>query len=99
MKAVKVQYTVREDYVEQNKANIRKVMERLRLEPIIGMMYSSFTLADGNTFVHINIAKDEATMAMLSEVAEFGTFRKELKESGTLAPPTSEDLNLVGANF
>ena len=30
MKAVKVQYKVQEDYVEQNKSNIRAVMDALK---------------------------------------------------------------------
>ena len=37
MKAVKVQYTVRTEYVNQNKANIRKVMDKLKSNPIEGL--------------------------------------------------------------
>ena len=49
MKAVKVTYTVKPEYVDQNKANIRKVMEAIRSNPIPGMRYASFTLDDGRT--------------------------------------------------
>lgn len=99
MKAVKVRYTVKPEYVEQNKANIRKVMETLKSQPIEGMLYSSYTLEDGQTFIHINLAKDEATMAKLSEVQEFNDFRKALKESEPITAPESTKLNLVGAGF
>ncbi len=100
MKAVKVQYTVRPEYVETNKENIRKVMNKLRSNPIEGMNYSSFLLDDGQTFVHINMARDEETLARLqSEVPEFNEFRSALKESQPLSPPKSENLNLVGAGF
>ena len=99
MKAVKVEYTVRPEFVEQNKANIRKVMDKLRQFPIEGMMYSSYTKDDGQTFVHINIAKDEATISKLNEVSEFGEFRKALKESNPLSPPKSTNLNSVAAGF
>ncbi len=99
MKAVKVQYTVKPDYVATNKANISRIMERLRNDPIEGMHYASFTLEDGQTFVHINLSKDDATMAKLSEVVEFQEFRQALKASEPLSPPKSEALNLVAAGF
>ena len=99
MKAVKVQYVVRPEYADQNKANIRKVMDRLKSDPIEGMLYSSYTLDDGHTFVHINIAKDEETMNKLNDVPEFGAFRKALKESGPIEPPKSTNLVPVAAGF
>lgn len=46
MKAVKVQYTVKPEYADQNKANIRKVMAALKANPIEGMLYSSYTSGD-----------------------------------------------------
>ena len=99
MKAVKVQYTVKPEYVEQNKVNIRKVMETLRANPIEGMQYASFTLDDGQTFVHINMANDQETLDKLQEVEVFNEFRIALKASGPLSPPNSENLNLVDAGF
>jgi len=100
MKAVKVQYTVKPEYVEQNKANIRKVMDALKENPIKGMLYSSYTdEADDQTFIHINIAKDGETMALLNDVEEFKAFRMALKESEPVSPPSQTSLNLVGAGF
>jgi hypothetical protein len=99
MIAVKVQYTVKPEYVDQNKANIRKVMEAIRSNPIPGMQYASFTLDDGQRFVHINMAKDQETLSKLSEVKEFGEFREALKASGPISPPQSDNLNLVDAGF
>jgi hypothetical protein len=99
MKAVKVQYMVKPEYVEQNKANIRKVMEAIRANPISGMHYASFILDDGQTFVHINMAKDQETLSRLNEVKEFGEFREALKASGPVSPPSPESLNLVDAGF
>lgn len=99
MKAVKVQYTVKPEYVEQNKANIRKVMDELLSNPIEGMQYASFTMDDGQTFVHINMANDQETMDKLQEVEVFNDFRKALKASGPISPPKSESLDLVGAGF
>lgn len=99
MKAVKVQYTVQPDFVEQNKANISKVMDTLRANPIPGMQYSSFTVGDGQTFVHVNMAADEATMAKLNDVREFQEFQTALKASQPITPPAVETMNLVAAGF
>ena len=99
MKAVKVQYTVRPDYAEQNKANIAKVMAALREKPIEGLKYAAFTKEDGQTFVHLNIAKDEGALAQFGQMAEFKAFQAALKESGPLNPPASEALSLVAAGF
>ncbi|MFX3625822.1 MAG: hypothetical protein ACN6I4_00545 [bacterium] len=99
MEAVKVQYTVKPEYAEQNKANIKKVMDKLKAKPIEGMHYASFTLDDGQTFVHINMAKDDETLSRLNDVAEFNEFRMALKASEPLSSPKSEKLNLVAAGF
>lgn len=99
MKAIKVQYTVKPEYVDQNKANIKKVMDKLKENPIEGMQYSSFTLEDSQTFVHINMAKDGETMSKLNDLQEFNDFRKALKESGLIKAPESTTLELVEAGF
>jgi len=99
MKAVKVQYVVKPEYAEQNKANIRRVMDALRNSPIAGMLYSTFILDDGQTFVHFNIARDGETMAKLNSLTEFQEFRSALKASDPVSPPTQTNLNPVGTGF
>jgi hypothetical protein len=99
MKAVKVQYTVKPEYVDQNKANIKKVMNKLKENPIEGMLYSSYTLEDGQTFIHINMARDGETMNKLNDVQEFNEFRQALKESEPIKSPESTPLELVDAGF
>jgi hypothetical protein len=99
MKAVKVEYVVQEEYAAQNKENIQRVMNRLKSNPIEGMLYSTYVLEDGVSFVHINIARDEETMAKLQEVEEFNNFRAALKASQPVQPPKQTKLELVGAGF
>ncbi len=100
MKAVKVKYTVQEDYVEENKKNIQKVMDALRANPIEGMLYSSYTDHENpNTFIHINIAKDSETMAKLNNVPEFTAFRTALKASNPISPPKQTSLDNVASAF
>jgi quinol monooxygenase YgiN len=100
MKAVKVEYTVKPKYVDQNKANIAKVMAAIKSNPIEGLYYSSFTDKDNpNTFIHINMAKDDETMSKLNGVEEFTAFRIALKGSQPISPPKQTTLNLVAAGF
>ncbi len=99
MKAVKVQYTVQPDFVDQNKDNIRNVIAELKANPIAGMQYASFTLDDGQTFVHINFARDAATLERLNGVVAFNEFQSALKASAPISPPKVEALNLVAAGF
>ncbi len=100
MKAVKVQYTVKPEYVAQNKANIQAVISALKAHPIEGMLYSTYTLEeDGQTFVHINIARDGETLSKLNDVTEFQTFRKGLKGSEPIVPPNQTKLDFVAAGF
>ncbi|WP_420602551.1 hypothetical protein [Flagellimonas sp.] len=100
MKAVKVQYTVQEHYIEENKRNIQKVMQALKDNPIEGMLYSSYTDQENpNTFIHINMAADNETMAKLNNVPEFISFRMALKASQPKSPPKQTTLDIVSASF
>lgn len=99
MKAVRVQYTVQPEYVEQNKKNIQAVMQALKAKPVDGMYYSTYQMADGVSFMHLNVAKDEETMSKLNDVAAFKQFRTELKASHPVSPPKGEDVTLVGAGW
>jgi hypothetical protein len=99
MKSVKVQYTVKAEYAETNKKNIQKVMADLREINNPGVRYSAFVLDDGKTFVHFAMYPDEETMAIVSDLPAFQSFRQQLQESGPEAPPQAEDLNLVGSAY
>jgi len=100
MKAVKVQYTVQPEFVEENKKNIQKVMSALNANPIVGMQYSSYTDDENpTTFIHINMAKDGDTMSKLNDIKEFTEFRMALKASQPVSPPKQTTLNIVGAGF
>ena len=97
MIAVRVQYQVQEDYVEQNKSNIKAIMDDLRNDPIDGMNYSTYYLGDGK-FMHLNVSHDQQTRDLLGQRASFQNFRSALKESGPLSPPESQELEIVGSS-
>lgn len=99
MKAVRVQYTVKPEYIEQNKKNIRAVMDAIKANPIEGMFYSTYQLPDGVSFMHLNFATDGETMNRLNAVEAFTAFRMALKASEPVSPPKSEELEFVGSSI
>ncbi len=99
MQAVKVQNTVKSDYIDQNKKNINAVMNFLKENPIEGMYYACYQLEDNNSFMHVNVARNQEIMSKLSDVEAFKFFRESLKASNPIKPPTAEKLDFVGAGW
>jgi hypothetical protein len=99
MKAVKVQYTVKEEFAETNKKNIGQVMSDLRKLNNPGIKYSSYVLNDGKTFVHLGIYSDETAMSVATDLDSFKKFQTALKESQPEVPPKADDLNLVASAY
>ncbi len=99
MKAMKVQYTVREEYVETNKKNIRTVMADLRAIANPGVRYSSFILEDGKTFVHLAIYDSEESVSVTTNLESFKKFQQALKSSQPEMPPKAEEMTLVASAY
>ena len=99
MIAVKVQYTVKEDYAETNQKNIQKVMADLRELNNPGIRYSAFMLDDGISFVHFAMYPDEETASNVNNLEPFQSFRGQLKQSQPEKPPKADNLSLVGAAY
>lgn len=97
MKAVKVQYTVKAEYVETNKANIQQVMADLRELNNPGIKYSAWLLDDGKTFVHLAMYPNEETLAITTNLESFKKFQQALKASRPEVPPQADNLNLVAS--
>ncbi|MEM6991987.1 MAG: hypothetical protein AAF721_15870 [Myxococcota bacterium] len=98
MYATRVRYTVNDSYVEQNKANIRKVMDEVRAKSEGGVQYNAFVEADGKTFVHIVVVRDEALKSVVPSTDAFKAFQAALKPNLEV-PPANESWSLVGATY
>ena len=97
IEVIKVEYTVQPEYVETNKANIRKVMADLRSKNVSGFKYFSQLAEDGVTFMHIAIKENADVINPLNEMESFNAFRGALKASSPVAPPKSTKHTLVGS--
>lgn len=98
MKIVKVTYTTKAEYAEQNQNNIKNVMADLQKLNHTGLNYNACLGADGKTFTHTAFFKTIEDEKVLLELPAFKTFQEQLKASGPESPPKQELLNLVGSS-
>ena len=99
MKGVKVEYTVKPEYVSTNKENIQKVTEELRSLGDVGVMYSTWIKEDGCSFVHFAVYRDADQPNLIPTLASFQAFTKQLKEEGLATDIQSVKLSIVEKSF
>ncbi len=98
MKIVKVNYTTKLEFAEQNQRNIKIVMDDLNKLNHSGINYNACLGADGKTFTHTAFFKSDEDQKMLNDLASFKSFQEQLKSSGLESPPKQELLSLVGSS-
>jgi hypothetical protein len=96
MNVIKVEYTVRKDYVKTNKRNIAAVIKELKGKKAPVKYFVSLK-EDGKTFVHIAIY-DKKASNIIPKLKAFRQFREQLN-TGIVSPPHSEDLKVVNTSF
>jgi hypothetical protein len=98
MKIVKVTYTTKAEYAEQNQQNIKNVMADLQTQDHPGINYNACLAADGKTFMHTAFFKSDEEQALLNQLPSFKHFQEQLKASGLESPPKQEVLTLVDSS-
>ncbi len=98
MKIVKVIYTTKAEYADQNQSNIKNVMADLQNLNHEGINYNACIGPDGKTFTHTAFFKSDEDQKLLNELASFKTFQEQLKASGLEVPPKQELQTLVGSS-
>jgi hypothetical protein len=98
MKIVKVTYTTKQEYAEQNKSNIKNVMSDLQMLNNHGINYNCCLSADGKTFIHTAFFKSDEAEKILLSLPSFKGFQEQLKASSPEVPPKQELLSLVGSS-
>ncbi len=98
MKIVKVTYTTKADYAEQNQNNIGKVMADLQKLNHPGVFYHVCLSADGKSFTHTAFFNSEKDEKALLELPSFRHFQEQLKASGPEVPPKQDFPTLVGSS-
>jgi hypothetical protein len=98
MKIVKVTYTVKAEYADQNQRNISNVMADLQKLHHAGINYNACVGPDGKTFIHTAFFNADEDEKILLELPSFKSFQQQLKSSGPEAPPKQELLKLVASS-
>jgi hypothetical protein len=98
MKIVRVTYTAKAEYAEQNQKNIQAVMNDLQKLNHPGLFYFVSLSPDGKTFTHTAFFNTEEDNQVLLNLPAFKTFQEQLKASGPEAPPKQDNPTLVGAS-
>ncbi len=74
MKIVKVTYTTKAEFAQQNQINIKKVMTDLKKGGFLGINYNALLLTDSKTFIHTAFFRSEKDQRILNELASFKYF-------------------------
>jgi len=98
MQAIRVRYTVKQEFVDTNRANIAAVMAELRAKGDVGVSYTSFLEPDGKTFVHVLVARDEDARQVLPSLEAFNTFQAALRPNLEV-PPEPQPWAVVGSSY
>jgi len=98
MKIVKVTYTTKTKFAEQNQTNIKNVMADLKRLNHQGINYTACLGADNKTFIHTAFFNSDEDQKLLNELPSFKFFQEQLKSSGLEVPPKQEILTLVGSS-
>jgi hypothetical protein len=86
MKVVRVQYTVRPDYVGQNRKNIEAVARELRARHGERVKYAVYLKDDGKTFMHLGHFSSADDESLLTSLEAFKRFRTQLTENFEISP-------------
>ena len=98
MKVVKVTYTTKIDFSEQNQNNIKNVMTDLQSLNHQGINYNACLSTDNKTFIHTAFFKSDEDQKILNDLPSFKIFQEQLKASGLEVSPKQELLYLVGSS-
>jgi hypothetical protein len=98
MKVTRVQYTVRSDFVEENKRNIEAVMNELRALGGNDVRYAAYLHDDGKTFMHLVHYGSAAAERLPASLDSFRHFRTRLNDHLEV-PPKSETFALTQSSM
>ncbi len=86
MKMTRVQYTIRGDFVEENKKNIEAVVRELRAQNNGDVRYAVYVHDDGRTFMHLAQHNTVEAERFPTSLDAFRHFQSQLKEHLEVAP-------------
>lgn len=97
MKITRHRYTVKPEFVEQNRQNLDEFIAALTAAPVTGLSYRVFLEGDGQTFLHLVASQDDPS-AVITGLPSFKKFQSELVASEPVAKPDQVSMSLVATS-
>jgi len=97
MISVKVTYTVKDHFVDQNIKNIHEFLKDFGSMDNDNFKYSIHVLEDRKTFMHLSQYNNQVVQQELLNVSSFLSFQKQ-RDENLESEPAVELLNLIGAS-
>ena len=97
MRITRHRYTVKPEYVAQNRKNLDEFIAALSAASVPGLSYRVFLEEDGQTFLHLVTSQDDPS-SVITGLASFKKFQSELSASGPVAKPDQVRLSLVATS-
>lgn len=94
MRVTRVQYTVRSEFVEENRQNIEAVMRELRALGNNEVRYAVYLHDDGRTFMHLVHQNSTQAERLPTSLESFKHFQARLKQNLEV-PPKVETFAMV----
>jgi len=91
-----VTYTVKSEFVSENKSNIQKFLSDFKTLDQSKFEYKVFVKEDGVTFVHFSSYENEEVQNMVLNIPSFKEFQRLRDESGLNDSHKVEILQSVG---
>lgn len=99
MISVQVSYTVKPEFVQQNKKNINVFLSDFKKLVNANFLYNVFLKEDGLTFLHVSMYENEEVQQEVLNVPSFLMFQKERDESGLNDSHQLENITLIGSSL
>lgn len=99
MISIHVTYTVKPEFLAQNKQNISTLLADLKKLKDVSFFYNVYTKEDDLTFVHASMYADEDAQQKVINSPSFIEFQKQRDASGLDNLPKTEVLNLLGSSL
>ena len=98
MISVKVTYTVPAAFAAKNQENINRFMTDFKALNSDDFRYTAYICADGKTFVHHSVYRNEAIQQQLLGIPSFRSFQQQRDNSGLEGMPQIDLLTVVAAS-
>jgi hypothetical protein len=90
-------YTVKSEFVEQNRQNLAEFIAALTAASVPSLSYRVFLEEDGQTFLHLVTSEDDPS-EVITGLASFKKFQADLSASDPVQRPDQVSMSLVATS-